>query len=289
MKALFVVSRRAGVKRRHDIRSMIDESCDCEHEIALRDEQNDLDALILRARREQFDVVYAVGGDGTVHEVGKRLIGTPLTLGIVPTGSGNGLARHIGLPMDVRASIRACSKGRIATIDTATVNGIPFIGTMGIGFDAWVAEQFAGSTVRGLRTYFSVAVRGLFGYSPGEYEMELDGEPFKTQALLIAIANASQYGSNARIAPLASMQDGVLDVVIVERLSLVTQPWRLFAGTLDRARGITMRRARKVKIHRPSAGPAHLDGEPVTLPESLMIEIAPQSLRILVPDTARAI
>jgi YegS/Rv2252/BmrU family lipid kinase len=289
VKALFVVSQRAGVKRRHEIRSMIDQTCDCEHEIALRDEEDDLDALIGRARREQFDVVYAVGGDGTVHEVAKRLIRTPLTLGIVPTGSGNGLARHIGLPMDVRASIRACNKGRIATIDTATVNATPFIGTMGIGFDAWVAEQFAGSTVRGLRTYFNVAVRGLFGYSPGEYEMELDGERFQTRALLIAIANASQYGSNARIAPLASMQDGVLDVVIVERLSLVTQPWRLFAGTLDRARGITMRRARQVKIQRPSAGPAHLDGEPVTLPESLTIEIVPQSLRVLVPDTARAI
>jgi YegS/Rv2252/BmrU family lipid kinase len=286
VKALFVVNRRSGIRRRRDISAIITETFSKEHEVAECEAKGDLDALIERAVREKFEVVYAVGGDGTVHEVAKRLIGTPMALGILPTGSGNGFARHLGLPLDVRDSLRASQ--RITTIDTATVNSIPFVGTMGVGFDAWVAEQFAGSAVRGLRTYLRLATSGLFGYVVEEYEMEIDGQRSRKRALLIAIANASQYGNNARIAPLASLQDGMLDVVLVERASPIAAA-RLFNGTIHRARGVTVQRGQKIRIERPNAGPVHLDGEPVTLPASLTIEVVPQSLRVLVPEIARAI
>ena len=284
MKALFVVNRRSGVKRRGDVVTIIREACKWEHEVVECENQGDLDAAI----NDRFDVVFAVGGDGTVHEVAKRLIGTPIALGIVPTGSGNGLARHLGMPMDARRSLRACDSERLETIDTATVNGIPFIGTMGIGFDAWIAEQFATRGVRGLRTYVRVGLSGFWTYAPQDYELEIDGKRMRQRALLIAIANASQYGNNARIAPVASLQDGMLDVVIVERRSMHAAA-RLFTGTLQRAPGVTMLRGRHIEIRRPAAGPAHLDGEPVTLPESLTIDIVPRSLRILLPDPARAI
>src|SRR5205823_11957612 len=157
-----------------------------------------------------------------------------------------------------------------------------------IGFDAWVAEQFALSCVRGLRTYAGVAARGFFRFSSEEYEMTIDGASQRFRAFVIAIANASQYGNNARIAPVASLQDGLLDVVIVERVSLSAVP-RLFAGTLHRASGITMRRGSHIVIRRASPGPAHLDGEPVTLPEKLEIDIVPKSLRVLLPESVRAI
>ena len=191
--------------------------------------------------------------------------------------------------MNPRLSIQACSKMRIEEIDTARVNGTPFIGTMGIGFDAWVAEQFASSTVRGLLTYAAIAVRGFLGYRAAEYDITIDGDEQRRTALIVAIANASQYGNNARIAPLASLQDGLLDVVIIDRLSPFAIPAagaRLFRGTLDRARGVSMTRGRTIAIRRAEAGPAHLDGEPVTLPEHLSIEIVPRSLRLLVPDAA---
>jgi YegS/Rv2252/BmrU family lipid kinase len=285
VKALFAVNRRSGLRRRHDIGAIIDEVCPWEHEIAPCE---NLDPLIERAAREKFDVVYAVGGDGTVHEVAKRLIGTQMALGILPTGSGNGFARHIGIPLEARNSLRACQDQRIVTIDTATVNGIPFVATMGVGFDAWIADQFAESAVRGLRTYLRVAASGLFGYSAEEYEIEIDGQQLRQRALLIAVANSSQYGNNARIAPLASLQDGLLDLVVVERASAIAAA-RLFTGPIHRARGITVRQGRRIRIRRPAAGPAHLDGEPITLPESLTIEIVPQSLRVLVPDSVRPI
>lgn len=286
MKALFVVNRRSGVQRRGDVVTIIREACACEYEIAespLRKE--DLDAIIKRAKRENFDVVYAVGGDGTVHEVARRLIGTNLALGIIPTGSGNGLARHIGVPMNLRKAVTACGKRRIETIDTAAVNGLPFIGTMGIGFDAWIAESFATRGTRGFRTYARVGLSGFLKYEPETYELEIDGERMQVRALLIAIANASQYGNNARIAPVASLQDGLLDVIIVERASILAGV-RLFFGGLERSSGIQMLRGRRIKIRRPASGAAHLDGEPLTLPESLSIEILPRSLRVLLPDDA---
>ena len=289
MRALFVVNRRSGARRRRDIESIIREGCPWDYGIAESEKKEDLDWIVADAKA---DVIYAVGGDGTVHEVAKRLIGKPAALGILPTGSGNGFARHIGLPMQPRLSLQACTQMRIETIDTATVNGIPFVGTMGVGFDAWVAEQFASSTVRGLRTYAAIAFRGFFGYQTEEYSITIDGSNERKRALIVAIGNASQYGNNARIAPLASLQDGVLDVVVVDDVSLAQAAAlvpRLFNGTIDRSRHVTITRGTRIEIRRPAAGPAHLDGEPLSLPESLSIEVVPQSLRVLIPDNVERI
>ena len=280
MKSLFLVNRRSGVRRHRDVVALIRRACAGDFEIG---DCDDLDRVIERAIADGVDVVYAVGGDGTVHEVAKRLIGTPLALGVVPTGSGNGFARHIGLPIDIGRSLRSSRQQRIVTIDTATVNGEPFIGTMGIGFDAWVAHHFANSGMRGLRTYVALAARGFLRFASEEYELTVDGASERRRAFLIAVANASQYGNNARIAPVASLQDGVLDVVVVEKLSVLAIP-RLFSGTLDRAPGVRMMRGKRVEIRRSAAGPAHVDGEAVMLPALLTIQIVPQSLRVLVPD-----
>jgi diacylglycerol kinase (ATP) len=290
VNVLFLVNPRSGAKPRRDIESLIRASCGGWNAQILPCDA--LDVVIPRAIAEGIDAVYAVGGDGTVHEVAKRLIGTPVALGILPTGSGNGFARHLGLSMDVATSLRACRGMRVETIDTATVNGAPFVATIGIGFDAWVADAFANAGARGLATYVRVGLRGFAGYVSEEYEIGIDGAWTKRRALVVAVANASQYGNNARIAPLASLQDGMLDVTVVERATFLTAPLlmaRLFAGRLHRARGVITMRGRRVEIVRRSAGPAHLDGEPMTLPESLTVEIVPRSLRVVVPDALRAI
>src|SRR5205823_965689 len=138
--------------------SIIRQYCSFDFEIAESEEKRALDDIIAAAARQDVDAVFAVGGDGTVHEVAKRLIGSPLALGIIPAGSGNGLARHLGISMNLREALGATH--RVATIDTATVNGIPFIGTMGVGFDAWIADAFASSGVRGLATYIRVGLAG---------------------------------------------------------------------------------------------------------------------------------
>jgi YegS/Rv2252/BmrU family lipid kinase len=292
VKTLFLVNARSGANRRLDLTALIRETWPHEHEIFACGAKDELDEVIHSAASRGVRIIYAAGGDGTVHEIAKRLINSDLVLGILPTGSGNGFARHLGIPMKPRASLRACGDLRIETIDTATVNGTPFINAMGVGFDAWIADAFANAGTRGMQTYVRAGLRGLARCVAEEYELTIDGERVRRSAIVIAVANGSQYGNNARIAPLASLQDGLLDITVIERASFFRMPVllaRLFAGSLHRARGVTTFRGRAITIKRTSPGPAHLDGEPVTMPESLTIAIVPRSLKVIVPKTARGI
>ena len=289
MKALFIINERSGTKRKYDVAEVIRRASPFEHEIVACGRKEDLDPIIDRAESESLDVVFAVGGDGTVHETAKRLVGRKLALGILPIGSGNGFARHIGLSGDPVRALTSCRGGRLVTIDTASVNDHPFLGVMGIGFDAVIADRFATSTVRGLQTYVREGLRAFVQFNAEEYEITTNGNTVRRRAFVIAVANSGQYGNNARIAPLASLQDGLLDVVIVDDthfLSAASLIARLFSGSFHRASGVTSLQTTEVVIRRPSAGPAHLDGEPVTLGEELRVRVIPRSLRLLVPDGA---
>ncbi|HEX8154369.1 MAG TPA: diacylglycerol kinase family protein, partial [Thermoanaerobaculia bacterium] len=222
MKVLFLVNPHSGTRKTYDVADVIREHCGgWTYDLRASQRKEDLDAMIADAVRDGFDVAYAVGGDGTVHEIAKRLVGKPIALGILPTGSGNGFARHIGLPIEPRASLDACQLGTIVSIDSGEVNGIPFLGVMGVGFDATVAHAFAASKVRGLRTYVKEGFFAFLRYKPEEYELTVDGRTLRRRAFVIAISNSSQYGNDARIAPEASLQDGLLDVVIVSNVTLI--------------------------------------------------------------------
>jgi diacylglycerol kinase (ATP) len=284
MKALFVVNMRSGVRPRVDINQFIRDraaACGMEYELFTCDRKEDLDEVVPRAEREGFEVVYAVGGDGTVREVARHLIGRRLALGILPTGSGNGFARHIGV-----RSLDLCQDGSVVEIDTAEVNGIPYVGVMGVGLDAVIADRFARAGTRGFRTYARVGLQTLGAFQAEEYEVETAGRSIKRRAYIVAVANSSQYGNDARIAPLASLRDGLLDVVVIENVSLVAVPMmmlRLFRGTLHRSGGVSVIQAPEVTIRRSKAGPAHLDGEPEFLGAELHVRVRPRSLRVLVP------
>jgi diacylglycerol kinase (ATP) len=288
VKALFLVNERSGRRRAFDVSQLIRRAT--EHwsvEIVACGRKEDVDALVDRAEADGVEIVFAVGGDGTVHETAKRLIGRRPALGVLPIGSGNGFARHIGLPVDPEAALLSCRGGRIVTIDTATVNDHPFIGVMGIGFDALIADRFATSNARGLETYVREGLRAFAGFEAEEYEVSIANETIRQRAFVVAVANSGQYGNNARVAPLASLQDGLLDVVIVQESSFLDAPLllaRLFTGSFHRSGGVRTLQATELTIRRSQAGPAHLDGEPVTLPEELHVRVQPMSLRLLVPD-----
>jgi diacylglycerol kinase (ATP) len=285
MKAIFLVNARSGV-RRHDLEPILagaGETIPCQR-------KEDLDAIIDRALAQGVEVVYAVGGDGTVHEVAKRLIGKPIALGILPTGSGNGFAFHLGIPADPRLALEQSRSGTIESIDVAEVNGMPFVGVMGLGLDAEVAHRFAESGMRGLSTYVKEGLRAFSESAPERYTIEIDGVAAERSAVIVAVANSSQYGHHARIAPIASLQDGLLNVVVIDDVPLVDAPSmlaRLFTGTIDRSKHVSITEARSVKIRRPAAGPAHLDGEPVILPAELHVRVIPRALRVLVPAGAK--
>lgn len=290
MKPLFILNARSGAVRTRDLPAMIRRCCQLEeYDIAGCERKEDLDSLVARARRDGFDAIVAVGGDGTVHETARRLVGGPLALGVVPTGSGNGFARHMNLPMEPDDAVRALAHAHPVSIDTAEVNGFPFVGVMGIGFDAEVAHRFATLPERGLRAYVRAGLAAIGGYEARRYELEIDGERIVTTAMLVTVANTSQYGNDARIAPHASVTDGALDVVIVRDAGLHASPLllaRMFTGTIDRSDAVITRTARKVTIRRPP-GPAHLDGEPVELPEEMTVRVVPRSLHVLVTKDPR--
>jgi YegS/Rv2252/BmrU family lipid kinase len=293
VKPLFVVNARSGANRKLDIVRIIRETCGTEHRIVSSGKKEDVDTAVEIARRDGYDVVVAVGGDGTVHEVAKRLIGAQdLALGIVPTGSGNGFARHHGVPMKHRAAIRALQRSNRITIDTAEVNGVPFIGVMGVGYAAHIAHRFAELPGRGLRSYVRAALGSFISYACDAYEVEIDGKTATHRAFLVEVANTAHWGNNFRIAPQASVRDGLLDVVIVDPIAkrdVFAFGSRLRFGTVHRSPRVRMMRAAEVVVRRPSEGAAHLDGEPVTLGPELRVRVRPRSLTLFVPANETAI
>jgi diacylglycerol kinase (ATP) len=293
MKALFLVNARSGGNRRRDVGALIRSTCGWKgFEVQACEGKHELDDRIAEASAAGFDAIIAVGGDGTVHEVAKRLIGSPMALGVIPTGSGNGLARHVGIPMNPRDAVVACGDAQVTEVDTGEVNGLAFIGTMGLGFDAWVAHEFATHPGRGPLTYLRAAAGGFFAYLPETYDVERDGRTTRHEAFVLTIANSGQYGNNARIAPGASMTDGELDLVIVRRGALASLPLlatRLFTGSMHRSSAVATERVVELTIRRAAPGPAHLDGEPVHLPAELHIRVRPRSLRVLLPRGVKRI
>lgn len=292
MNTLFITNPRSGRRRNIDaLEAIIRRTSPPPYTIERCGPKETLDSLLDSAERSGVEVVCAVGGDGTVSEIGKRLIGRSMALGIIPSGSGNGFARHLGIPLDPVAALDVLRDPRIESIDTAAVNDIPFLAICGIGLDAVIAHRFAASTTRGLRTYLVAGLRTLITYAPDHYTLRIDDQTIDTDALLIAVASSSQYGSNATIAPLASLQDGRLDVTIVRRIPILSAPLvvaRLFSGSIHRSGHVLTFSARNITVERRDAGPAHIDGEPLLLPASLRFTVAPGSLRVAVPRTTSA-
>lgn len=291
MKALFILNPDAGRNRRRRDLAILLEAHATRTGALLRTcaRKEDLDGVIADAAAAECQVVFAVGGDGTVNEVGRRLLGTSLILGILPTGSGNGLARHLRISMHPPSVLKEIDASTAVDIDTAVVNGVPFLGTFGVGFDALVAHRFAQAGTRGLVTYMKEGVKAYFGYRPESYALEIDGAAHDETAFVLTVSNSNQYGNEARIAPLASLRDGLLDICSLRQAPLYEAPFiarRLFNGTMDKCTYLCLRQGREVVIRRKSEGPAHIDGEPMMLPAELHISILPRSLRVLVPNRA---
>ncbi len=236
------------------------------------------------------DIVVAVGGDGTVNEVARSLTHTDTALAIIPCGSGNGLARHLCLPMDVRKSLEIISACKIEAFDYGVINGQPFFCTCGMGFDAFISLKFAEAGKRGPITYVENVLKEGLKYKPETYEVEDETGARRYKAFLIACANASQYGNNAYIAPGATMKDGEMDVIIMEPFDALEAPQiaaDLFMKTLTNNSKIKTFRARQLHIHRKEPGAIHFDGDPMMTDADVDVHIEPGGIRILTnPEAA---
>lgn len=242
--------------------------------------------LARRAVAEGYGSVIAAGGDGTINETAMALLNTGVTLGVVPCGSGNGLARHLEIPVDAEESLDVIALRHVTNCDSGMVNERPFFCTFGVGFDAAVSEKFATEKHRGKLTYLRNTFREFLNYAPEEYEIMANGEVLTQKAFLVAVCNASQYGNNAYIAPDASMTDGQLDITIVHSGNPLTTALvgvDLMSGNLNRNTLISRLRVPSAVITRRGGGPAHIDGEPITLPERLEVKCLNNSLQVYTP------
>lgn len=245
-----------------------------------------------RAARDGVDVVLVAGGDGMVNSIGGALVGTPVALGVIPTGSGNGFARHFGIPLDVAGAVAALARARRRAIDVGTANGRPFFVTCSLAWDAAIARRFAAFPFRGIAPYVFAAAAELITYAPQTIHAVLDGAPAQTfsDPILFTVANLTQYGGGAQIAPKARPDDGLMELVVALRPDLpllLINVARLFNGTLDELPQVATRRFRQVDLHRAKATPIQLDGELVEAGRDVQIRLLPQALTVLVPPAAR--
>ncbi len=238
------------------------------------------------------DIVVAVGGDGTVNEVGRALVHTNTALAILPCGSGNGLARHLMLPMNLKKSIETINKGVIHDLDYGVINGIPFFCTCGIGFDAFVSMKFAEAGKRGPITYVENVLREGLRYKPETYTITDESGTKMRKAFLISCANASQYGNNAYIAPHASMADGILDIIIMEPFDMFDAPqisMDLFSKTIENNSKIKMLKSSRILVKRQKEGYIHYDGDPVMAGTEIEIHVEHKGIKMVVnPDADKS-
>ncbi|MBQ7351219.1 MAG: diacylglycerol kinase family lipid kinase [Bacteroides sp.] len=284
---IFVVNPISGTQGKKAILKWIDERLDrsiYDYSIVNTEYAGHATQIAATAVQNKVDVVVAIGGDGTINEIARSLVHTQTALGIIPCGSGNGLARHLQIPMDPKAAIDILNQGYLNCIDYGKINNIPFFCTCGVGFDAFVSLKFADSGKRGLLTYLENTLHESLTYQPETYEIENEEGTVKYKAFLIACGNASQYGNNAYIAPQASLTDGLMDVTILEPFTVLEVPnlsFQLFNKTIDQNSRIKTMRAKKIKIHRAKEGVLHFDGDPLMAGKELEVEIIPSGLHVI--------
>jgi len=240
-----------------------------------------------QAVREHYRYVLTAGGDGTVNEVARTLINSDTTLGIIPFGSGNGLARELDIPMDAEKALEIILSGKSRTIDYGIANDQIFFCTCGFGFDAFISDKFAEEKKRGPLGYLRQILESAVDFKSEEYELTYDEGTLTVRAFVLTCANASQYGNEAYIAPGASMDDGKMNVSILKPLNALEIPQttlQLFTRNIDKNSKMTTLVTQKLAIRRSRAGLMHVDGEPVQSGREINVEIIQQGLKVLVPS-----
>ena len=290
-RVLFVVNPASGPKNDsvEEFAALVFKCLDTnlfDYQIKVTESEQHASELSHNAVVENTDIVVAVGGDGTVNEVARELIGSDTALGIIPAGSGNGLAHHLNIPFNPADAISSLNRGRILLMDTVSVNNVPFLSIAGIGFDALVADKFAGNLTRGLLTYLNIVSQEYYAYQPLEYKLTIDGKKHTYKALFISFANSDQFGYNTTIAPAARVDDGLMDVCIVKKVPLFTIPFvapLLFVRQVHRTPFVDIIQAKEVIVHTTKELIVNVDGEPVPMKGPLKFSLIPHSLKVVIP------
>ena len=290
-KIAFIVNPISGTGNKERIPSLIEQTLDknlFDYSILFTESAGHAAKMATDFASLGYDICAAVGGDGTVNEVARSLVDTETALAILPCGSGNGLARHLCLPLDLKEDIAIINKAHIERFDYGIINGLPFFCTCGMGFDAFISLKFAEAGKRGPITYVENVLKEGLNYKPETYTVEDESGTHHYKAFLIACANAAQYGNNAYIAPGASMKDGLMNVIIMEPFDVIDAPkiaMDLFARTLSSNSRIKTFQARNIHVHRSSPGAIHFDGDPIMTDADVDVSMKHLGIKIVInPD-----
>lgn len=288
-KILFVVNPISGTHSKENVPLWVDKIIDKKlfaPEIVFTQYAGHAVELTRQAVEEEFDCVVSVGGDGTCNEIARSLVHTDTALGIVPVGSGNGLARHLGIPLNPERALQMLNEAVVDNIDYCKANERPFFCTCGMGFDAWVSKKFAEDKHRGKMTYIKKAIEEYLTYKNEVYRIETPDGVIQEKAFIVACGNASQYGNNAYITPRASLHDGKIDVTImfpVTPIDVLPMAVQLFTKWISVSPNVKTFETPALTITREREGVMHLDGEPVEMSERIDIQCIKGGLRVLVP------
>ena len=308
-KILFIINPVSGIGKQKTVEQSLDKFLNkdkFDHQIAYTEYAHHATEIAKNSVNEGFDTVVAVGGDGSINDCVRGLIGSRVKLGIIPAGSGNGLARCLHIPLNVDKAIEVINNCNSLLMDTVTVSYYNaeeednpekkscthYASISGVGFDALIAKQFEGNKTRGFQTYLKFVLEDYLNYKPKKYKLLIDGKEVETEALFVSFANSNQFGYNAVVAPKASVNDGLLDVSIVKKVPLALAPLVvqfMFFRNFDKSPYVHTYSARNVKVIGFEDGLINLDGEAVEIKDNtLEFSVNPLSLNVIIPDEKRS-
>mgnify|MGYP002624374866 FL=1 len=294
-RILFILNPISGTVKKAGIPDKIDKYLNhdlFDHTIRYTEYAGHATEIAQEACEDGYDIVVAVGGDGTINEVGKALVHSSTAMGILPCGSGNGLARHLMIPINIKKALEIINQCDIRELDYGKINDNPFFCTCGMGFDAFISQKFAEGGKRGKMKYVQLVLSQGLRYKGEPYDITIGNEELHHFAYLVSCANASQYGNNAYIAPQASMSDGLLDVIVMDPFGFLDAPemsFDMMNKTLDRSSKVQTFRTDHIHVHRQEDGPVHYDGDPVMMGRDIDVKIVKHGIRIVVNPDAKSL
>lgn len=285
-KLLFIVNPKAGKKKKLDVPYFIKThfKSNFEFEIIVWENKDDFEKIKETIFANNFTMAIAVGGDGTVNQVASAIVNTPVALGILPMGSGNGLARSLGISMNLKKALHSIATAQVNTIDSGTINGKHFFCTAGVGFDAHIGKLFASSTSRGLKSYIKIISKEFFSYKTKNYQLQFNNREIIEHAFLITFANAGQYGNDFYIAPQADLRDGELTMCVLKPFpfyNLFPILLRVLSRKTISSKYFQYVNGTNFRIKTDEKIIFHFDGEPGDEMNEVEIKIIPRSLKVV--------
>lgn len=288
-KILFIINPIAGVKAKVEIPKLIDAHIDkqqLEPEVQFTEYAGHAIVLAKEAVANGFDIVVAVGGDGSVNEVGRSLVGTEVALGILPVGSGNGFAIKANIPRNVQKAIEILNAQHEEVIDVGSMNGRYFLSCAGSGFQAGIVHQFAVTTRRGFWEYLRLSVLNYFQYQVADYTIRANEQEWQLPAFVLDVGNTGQYGYGVGISPSSELSDGWLELTMVRdfpRWKFIYLVPMLLLGIITKSQLTTIVQVKEVTVTTPTYIPTQIDGDPASVTKEMRFQIHPSALRVVMP------